>query len=735
MKKTLFSLSLLFALMLMVSCQNDMGSGNEGGAPVPPPSDLPLAKDVQVEVSSGDASSYQAGAGLSNSFDGDMGTIYHSNWSNGAQGYFPITLTYNFENVKRIDYLVYNPRQSGSNGNFREFEVQVSTQANPEFVKYGDFDFGGSGSAGIISFTGGVDNPRGVRFVVRSGAGDGQGFASCAEMQFFVKASQSFRPSTIFADELCTTLRPEITKANIDTISVKFYKDLAKNLLAKTYNFEFRVQQFRAFINPDVQSWSHKINPYSLLDNPTGISVDNDQELIVLVGPMRGKSIGLKIQDLDEGYGGSSYALTEGLNVIRTSNKGLIYVMYHTPDGKGEPVKMHIASGRVNGYFDVAKHKAEDWTRLIDGASNKYFDVLGKYSHMTYTTAAFRNYTKNGKALADATDSIVRFQHELMGLYKYNKELKNRIYMHVVYGDSYMYATSYRTAYHEGTLSTLASEAEIKAGGIWGPAHEIGHCNQTRPGFKWHGMTEVSNNLFSQYCQQRFGISTRLQSEDMGAEHVNRFGKAFNTLLLRPDVPHCKEGDVFCKLVPFWQLQLYFGNVLGRSDVYPAIFEMVRTQGNPSTEGLAQLNFVRLACQATGTNLLDFFRAWGMLTPVNYTFDDYGVRTVEVTQEQADALVAEIEAKNYPQPRHCIEYIYDDAVYLYKNNARIQMGTVTRSGWTLTFNSWQNVVAFELYEGGVRKRATVGTQMMLTAETGCKVYAVAADGERVEAKF
>lgn len=39
------------------------------------------------------------------------------------------------------------------------------------------------------------------------------------------------------------------------------------------YEPEFRVGEFKAYPNPDIQSGTHKTNPYSLLDNPTGISV------------------------------------------------------------------------------------------------------------------------------------------------------------------------------------------------------------------------------------------------------------------------------------------------------------------------------------------------------------------------------------------------------------------------------------------------------------------------------
>lgn len=65
--------------------------------------------DTKIKVTSGTASSFQAGEGIESSFDGNMSTNYHSSWDNSAPNYFPITLTYNFTNEEQIDYMIYNP--------------------------------------------------------------------------------------------------------------------------------------------------------------------------------------------------------------------------------------------------------------------------------------------------------------------------------------------------------------------------------------------------------------------------------------------------------------------------------------------------------------------------------------------------------------------------------------------------------------------------------------------------
>lgn len=86
--------------------------------------------DIKVPVESGEASSFQGGSNIDKSFDGDMSTIYHSNWNNAGDHYFPITLTYNFAAGSDMDYLIYYPRTSGPNGNFKEVEIRVKSNAN-----------------------------------------------------------------------------------------------------------------------------------------------------------------------------------------------------------------------------------------------------------------------------------------------------------------------------------------------------------------------------------------------------------------------------------------------------------------------------------------------------------------------------------------------------------------------------------------------------------------------------
>lgn len=616
-----------------------------------------VADDILLPAISASTNSEEDKEEIEKSLDGNFETIYHSKWDGSVD--FPIELIYNFQDISSMDYIIYHPRQEGTNGNFKELEVWYATETSP-LQKYGDFDFKGSSVASRITFTPAIEKPTQIKFVVKSGEGDnGKGYASCAEMEFYRVNPDSFDYTTIFADAACTSIKSNLTRSDLEKISNVFFKELALEIFDKKYDSEFRIQEYKVYQHPSVMAGKNKTNPYSLRDNPTGIYVKQDEELIVFADDLKGQNVSLLAQDLTYGFGGTSYPLVKGQNKFKINGTGgLLYVMYHTTNATESPVKLHIATGTVNGYFDSQKHNQNDWSRLLNAASFKDFDVLGKYAHLTFTTDKFRAKTPDGKALIDVYDKIVELQWDFMGLFKYNKTFKNRMYYHVVGGDSYMYATDYRTAYHQNTLDELCDANLLATTAIWGPAHEVGHCNQTRPGLKWIGMTEVTNNIYSLYVQTALGNTSRIMD---GA-----YEKAVKAIV-DTNVAHNSDIDVFYKLVPFWQLKLYMHDALGKTDFYKDLFEKIRVSPNPQNEGLCQLQFVRFACEAANLDLTEFFHQWGFLTPINRMIDDYAKAQFTITQSQIEQLKAEIAAKNYPKPKHNNIYlIKDDNVNNYK---------------------------------------------------------------------
>lgn len=612
-----------------------------------------IKDDIKITVSSAETSSYQPGTNIDKSIDGDLATNYHSSWDNSAPDYFPITLSYYFSGVASMDYFIYYPRQSGSNGNIKEFELWIATEDNPTLTKYGDYNFNGSPASSRVTFSPALVKPTTIQLLVKSGAGDRAGFVSCAEMEFYKKNPDNFDFLSIFTDNSCSELKSGITESDVMAISNNFFKDLAFEILRDEYNREFRIQSYKAWQNPSIMASVNKTSSYSLRDNPSGIYVSTGDELVFFANNPNHENVSILIQDLEDGFGGNTYPVSDGINKINITSGGLIYVMYYTADGTEDPVKINFVTGSINGYFDSQKHEKEDWSRILNNAKYKHFDVIGKFAHMTFPTEKFKENTPDGLALINKYDDLVHLEWEFMGLYKYNRTFKNHMYFHVVYTDSYMYATSYRTAYAEGTMDYMTSLDEFSTK-PWGPAHEVGHCNQTRPGFKWVGMTEVTNNVHSLFVQTTWGNESRLTAE-------HRYSDAVSDIVDK-HIAHNNAANVFNKLVPFWQLKLYLIDAQGKTDFYKDLYEYMRTQdySQVTNDGFYQLDFVRASCQIANLDLTDFFESWGFLTPIDKTIDDYSSKHFIVTQEEIDALKAEIAAQNYPKPAHDNIYLITD---------------------------------------------------------------------------
>lgn len=698
-----------------------------------------IKDDFKVAIRSAWASSEQANTEIEKSFDNNYSTNYHSSWNNNNENYFPITLEYHFENQEKIDYFIYHPRTSGgSNGNFKEVEVWAKTKTDLEFIKLLDYDFQGSGNPTKVVFENPLLGPETVRFVVKSGEGPRQGFASCSEMEFYAKHPENFDPLQLFTDMSCSELRARVTIEDIENVSNTLYRNIAYYLFINEYPSEFRIQEYRAWPHPREWADENKTATLSLLDNPTGIVVPKvGDKLIVFVGNTYGQSISIKIQDLDtpgdSGYGNASfYPLTEGVNVIKSENKGLVYVFYHSSDYANlPPIKIHFPNGDVNGYYDSQKHKSTDWTRLLNSTNYKYFDVLGEHAHLTFETSAFKSYAADdGHLLIDAYDDLVRLEKEFMGLMKYNRPTNNRAYFHVIY-TSYMYSTAFRTAYNSSTQKNILTLRELKEN-PWGPAHEMGHSFQTRPGFRWVGMAEVTNNVHSQYVLTEWGNESRLEDKNTGGFN-SRYEKAFNNSFI-DQISYPAEEDVFCKLVSLWQLQLYFANAKRQTDIYKDFYEIMRTSPDLPTVGEQQLEFVRSMCKVTQVDLTQFFKRWGYLTPVDMEVSDYSKAQMKITQKDVDNLIADIKSKGYPEVGEKIEYITDSNWKYFRDKLPVVPGTVKLNGSRATMTNWKNVVAYEVYNNNKLIFISHHAEFDFghSSTENIKIYAVAFDGAKTE---
>lgn len=639
----------------------------------------PSADDTKIKVVNATATSEEVSGKdadgnpltLPMSYDGNVKTYYNSKF--GKVNY-PFTITYELDGVHTLNKIIYVPRTDAGNkwGSFDKFTVEGSTKENPTtFITLGEYSRGDNVQEPLeMSMSQPLKNAKYVRFTIHKAYQDR---ISCAEMEFYEASKNSFDITSIFKDPLCTCLKEGVTRKQIYQIPDSNLLQLGLALLDNTYDSSYRHAYFRPYQNPSIMARANKMSKYSMRDGVTGLYATAGKPLTVMVGSLyKNAAISLLIQDLNGGYNNYKvYALQEGYNKIIPSVGGLIYVLNYTEDtvplllktseskklASQKTVKIHFPMASVNGYFDISKNSEADWPDILKKATYQDIDVLGEYSHLTWRVSDFRKNNTNIIRTLKNLDDLVYKEEDWTGLVKYNKMFPNRMHICIDYKAKSPNSSDYRVVFNASDYYAQPfCDPDAFPSRCWGPAHEIGHSNQVRPGMKWAGMTEVTNNLMCLWEQEFLGRPCKLLVDGAQDSYKNYYERAINYIVLGKRA-HCLPGESNIirelQLVPFWQLKLYLVDVLGKKDFYRDLYEHYRMtpdlDTSSKTQGILQLDFVRQVCDIAKMNLIEFFKAWGFLTPVNTTLNDYGSKKFVITQKDIDALELEIQSKKYPK--------------------------------------------------------------------------------------
>lgn len=680
---------------------------------------------------------------LKKMIDGNAKTFYSAKTVSSQ----PVTLDFTFEGTSVIDYFIYTP--NNKDGSWGDFEVFVKENDNAEFQSVLVKNITNPEWPVAVYLPNGI-KARVIRIVVKTGFNDK---ANCAEMSFFSKVKPSFDFSTLFTDITCSKLKDGVTKETIEACGEPFYKTMATAMLEDKYPYEFRVNEFKSKPHPGIQAEKLLVKGFSLYENVTGIYVKKNDELVVFAGDFPSEeSVSIKIIDFDDekGYAnGMTAALRPGFNKIKTTNKGLVYVVYFSNNYETlSPVKIHFATGEVNGYFDATDKNSEHWTvekfrNLVTDAPCGYFDVLGKYTHIAFSSKDFKTYCADPYELISLYDGFVECADELMGLTRYGLTLQNRVFYHYMVGDGAMYSASNHisiTAPLQKAFSFPVKYDELK-GKPWGPAHELGHALQIKPGrLVYTGMGEVTNNILSVYVQthSKFGNPSWLLHEiqnkgnDTYQSDYERAMTFYQALGKPHNFQHIDRKMERTKLVPLWQIYLYFAKVLNHHDWFQDFYEEMRNEQSASEDGDAQMNFVRKFCKVSGMNLLDFFEHSGFFVPCNHAPDEGKV--FKLTEGQIKSLKDEINAAYTNKPEVEFWRITDENIELFKTQASVSGGNYTKSGNKFTISGCQNAVAYEVQDNNgkilfVSPHAEFTVNVSVT--DNCKVFAYGAKGDSV----
>lgn len=737
--------------------------------------DIIVEGDFKETPTRGETNDNQSGYGIENSFDGkfgNQGNPYHSHWY--VKALFPVKLEYFFDQKPDLDYLIYYSRYG--NGNFGKVDIYTATESEPEYKLLGKYDFKMQGAPTRVPFGKTLSKVTKVKFEVQSGAGD---FVSCDEMEFYRKNTEKSLDKqllTVFTDLTCTKLKSEVTDEQMNALPGYFAK-LAFMLRNNTYDEwekEFRIQSYEAYSN--VEEWAERLmtKKYSNLDNPTGIYVEPGDSVVILVGDTHGNSLSVQcIGEEQTGSGADAYVQTaasgetrflqEGVNKVGFTQKGMLFIMYTADltNPNSKPITIHIGpnSGKVSGFFDLKTHKTNDkYEELIGKATYKYFCVRGeRIMFFFHRDRMIRAVPKDILSAIGLWDEIIQWEQELMGIDDVRPSQVNNHLFAISPEGSYMWASDYRIGFVYTYLDNILLRDNVmaKKDNAWGPAHEIGHIHQAA--INWPSSTESSNNLFSNYVLYKLNRYCSRGSELSAlatARCVNKQG------WWNMGTSTHQNEDTELHMRMNWQLWNYYHRCKHKTDFFQTLFKRLREDRiDEKDPGAAQLKFAVKASQVANENLTEFFEMWGFFEPVNNeTIEQYGNFKYNVTRQMITK--AQNEMKQLPAPKHAFYYLEDrknddvgienykvgDVGYYTQFEGEGQKITqtvkYTISGQRVGIIDGKEAVAFELRQGSEKGKLLffsnflsfeVPSSIKLN-NSGVKIYAVQADGTRIECK-
>lgn len=475
--------------------------------------------------------SAESGEEIERTLDKKRNTLYHTHYDQTISAQNPAILTYRIPSGKTVKQVVYIPRQDGQkNGNFGQVKVEYRTENSQEFVLLQNKNFGQTNNPTEISLPQ-TDKPiREVRFTVSSGYG---GFASCAEMEFY-ETIQVADNSKVFADGVMTALRDGVTQQDIDRLTDPLARELAQDLLDGVYDTKYRVAEYPCLQSPQSLSeeWNTPGKYYDQLQGVTGINITRGKHVVLVEGADPDMTLQLKIVSWYNGEDKDpiqyTFPLTNGTNTFEYEGEydGLAYIAYNSdgdPQGTA-PVKVHFPYGQVNGYLSPDKTN-EEMHQMTANTRNTCMDLVGSKVHSIWTAQGLHNHCKasDGQSIGyrqymNLLDSLVDWEHQLLGFKKYNRVPANKTMAYVNY-TYYMFQSGFGVSFKYDQEERVLNCKKLMyedSDAIWGLSHEWGHQHQMQPYFCWAGLGESSNNMNSCYNVLHMGYqgyqAERIQS-------------------------------------------------------------------------------------------------------------------------------------------------------------------------------------------------------------------------------
>lgn len=337
----------------------------------------------------------------------------------------------------------------------------------------------------------------------------------------------------IFADDVLSSLKEGVTLDDIEKVQNPFIKALAMQMYSGKYETNYRIGSYECYLSYVTLSnlWNAPGKYYDQIAGVTGISIPaKSKNAVVVSGIPNGIEVKLKVVAWYVGKVGGNFdggdpnttefTLKNGVNIINYNYNwdGLAYVCYYAQQNEDQypDIKVHFVNGHINGYLSNEKTNQEMY-ELCKNAKNYCMDVVGDKVHSIWTSEGLSKYCKadDGTSLGyrqyiNTIDSLIEWEHDLLGFNKYNRTPKNRTMAYVNF-TYYMFQGGFGVSFHQDQESRVLNCRTLihrDDDAIWGLSHEWGHQHQMQPYFCWAGQSEISNNMNSYYNIMHMGYRT-----------------------------------------------------------------------------------------------------------------------------------------------------------------------------------------------------------------------------------
>ncbi|MDO4551844.1 MAG: M60 family metallopeptidase [Planctomycetia bacterium] len=540
-------------------------------------------------------------------FDGNVRTIWHTAWRKPET--YPYYVDVEFRQEEEIDKINYLPRIEGFNGNF--LNCNVYKKEGDEWVKIQTRKFLGSNALQTIFLP--QVKTRALRLEIIEGV---EGYASAAEIAFFRPDPEAKKIASLFTEvasfEVSPAKKMEL-KNQLESIQkntkrkeifeeAKLALSVLENPKSLKENEVLVPQKPSTYMET---KWRRGGLPWSYF-LPTGYTVKAGQVFAVMLktDPC-GSFPNLIIAD-SRSYNWNrqiSFSLSPGWNFFVAPASGILYMdnPYESDLQKFAPV-VHFANVTPMPFYLFGKTTPQQWKKMLE-MPNPYgmAEICTNRVLITVSEKNIKKYLDDPEALCKSMNHMMDTYARLLGFSENEAPPHRRpvSLMHMYEVDHmYMYATSFRTAYHFHSVKPIINNNAFQKDG-WGPWHEVGHMHQV-PQYQSSDLTEVTVNIFSLEMQLSLGQKARIDAPETI--------RAMKRFLADPNRDYNKNNDVFMKLCMFWQLRMAFGE-----NFYPQLHRYYREHDLPIKTDQDKMQYlVRVSSKISGYDLSPFFTAWGI---------------------------------------------------------------------------------------------------------------------------